>query len=596
MRLQELFSGIAFTALCVGTATPSVSAQSVRSIPFPAELSGSFAGASGLWVRPDEAALRELCALDRVVLKDTPLADGSRVDLELSRTRFDDAELVVVLDGAPQGKGFRDASLSMWRGRIAEDETSDVFLALSMYGSRGWVRTERGLFHLLAGPGEGGDWSRSISRWVSDAELAAAGATLGNFCAGAKVPPHSLGAATRKRDTLAATTTANCRMAITTDFQLFQVFANVTAEQTYVTQLFTAASSLYNAEVDTALTLVQLQLYSNANDPWNDADDAGTRLGALQAAWQGNIPNGGNLGHLLSGGNLGGGVAWLDVLCNSDYGFGVSGNLGGDSPFPVVQGPLTWDFMVFTHEVGHNFGSPHTHDLCPPADRCAPAGYFGQCQTQQVCTNSGTIMSYCHLCSGGMSNVALTFHPQCRVLMTQSVQSSCLGPFLPGSAYCFGDGTLWTPCPCAPPNTVPNPSGAHDAGCANSFNLAGAQLLAAGDINPDGVVLMGEGLPPVSFTFFVMGSATSEDGIANGDGVRCVDGALIRFGAQNAVSGTTTYPNVGLGLTQPLSLVSGTQSGSGVTRQYQIFYRNTAPNFCSAGTTNWSSAYRIVWF
>ena len=73
---------------------------------------------------------------------------------------------------------------------------------------------------------------------------------------------------------------------------------------------------------------------------------------------------------------------------------------------------------VITHELGHNAGTPHTHDFCPPLDRCAPSGNFGQCQTSQTCINNGTIMSYCHLCSGGMANMVLSFHPSCVTSIT----------------------------------------------------------------------------------------------------------------------------------------------------------------------------------
>jgi hypothetical protein len=58
--------------------------------------------------------------------------------------------------------------------------------------------------------------------------------------------------------------------------------------------------------------------------------------------------------------------------------------------------------MVFMHETGHSFGSPHTHDFNPPIDGCAS----GDCSV----TPNGTIMSYCHLCSGGLSNVLMEFH------------------------------------------------------------------------------------------------------------------------------------------------------------------------------------------
>lgn len=81
---------------------------------------------------------------------------------------------------------------------------------------------------------------------------------------------------------------------------------------------------------------------------------------------------------------------------------------------------------MVTHEIGHNFSSPHTHcysgiggdnnpvDACWSQDsRCwsgttslpgvnsLTGGTSGQ--------NNGTIMSYCHQLSGGYSNIALTF-------------------------------------------------------------------------------------------------------------------------------------------------------------------------------------------
>ena len=52
--------------------------------------------------------------------------------------------------------------------------------------------------------------------------------------------------------------------------------------------------------------------------------------------------------------------------------------------------------------LGHNFDAPHTHDMYPQIDNCAG----GDC----VGADNGTIMSYCHLCPGGMSNIVLNFH------------------------------------------------------------------------------------------------------------------------------------------------------------------------------------------
>ncbi|MFN0242902.1 MAG: hypothetical protein ACKVWV_08440 [Planctomycetota bacterium] len=165
----------------------------------------------------------------------------------------------------------------------------------------------------------------------------------------------------------------------------------------------------------------------------------------------------------------------------------------------------------------------------------------------------------------------------------------------PGNGFCFGDGSLGVPCPCAPPNVVPNPSGAPDAGCANAFQLEGAKLYASGRTNPDNVVLQGSGLTPSGYTLFFVGTAEIAAGIAYGDGVRCTGGALVRFGPQFATCGSVRYPNPALGHTLPLSVVSSVTPGSGQTRWYQGFYRHAVPNFCNSGTTNFTSGYRIVW-
>ena len=47
--------------------------------------------------------------------------------------------------------------------------------------------------------------------------------------------------------------------------------------------------------------------------------------------------------------------------------------------FDLASPSNIWDVMVLTHELGHNFGSPHTHCYSPPIDRCynAEPGCYG---------------------------------------------------------------------------------------------------------------------------------------------------------------------------------------------------------------------------
>lgn len=167
----------------------------------------------------------------------------------------------------------------------------------------------------------------------------------------------------------------------------------------------------------------------------------------------------------------------------------------------------------------------------------------------------------------------------------------------PFTGFCYGDGTLATPCPCASPNTVPDPAAALGHGCANSFASSGALLSVAGEFSPDTITFSAIVAPGYTgFGFLVKGNAQSMSGLANGDGVRCVDGALVRFGAHNAGSngappGAWIYPNSA----QTTSVSSATGQVAGEAAWYQLIYRNAAPGFCSPGTTNWTNGVRFTW-
>lgn len=506
---------------------------------------------------PSASALERLRPERAVRLSGVEIAPAMRVDLELERVDapVDDTELVI--DGAHARRGLADVDVTLWKGRVDGDPASDVFLAFSALGSRGWVRTEGELVHLLASPGASGDWTQSTSRWVRDADLIAAGATVPGSCLqeelaqpGGAVPAPT---ATTPGGTSAlgsGATTLVCRIAVETDTQLFNVFGNVNAELVYVVSLFTAGSARYHEQINTVLSLAYLALYTGS-DPWATQEANGSSIDLLfefQGAWQGSIPAGAHLAHFFSGDSLGGGVAWLDVLCDTTYGFAVSGNLAGLTPFPIVQGPLNWDFMVWTHETGHNFGSPHTHDFCPPLDSCAPSGYFGQCQTSQTCITNGTIMSYCHLCPGGLSSIDPQFHPQCVATMRAEAEASCLGAFCTApTAYCVG---------------APN-----SAGPGASMSSSGTTSVAAANF-----VARATGLPANTSALFYYGNNRTQS--AFGNGFRCVNGSTFRLplGVSNGSGVFQTALNFG---TSPVGVGAG-KIDAGEIWNFQCWYRNPA--------------------
>lgn len=381
----------------------------------------------------DLSAIATLTTLDEVVLTGVPLPSGETVSLDLKRIDVERRRFGVHVDGVLI-PGITDGlGLSVWRGQITGDEHSDVMLGFSSTGSRGWIRSRQELVHLLAMPHEGGSWRAAPGLLVTEESLNAQGHVHEGNCetrppATPPVPrPFQSGPVTSQMVTTDSVSLRECPIAMETDYQLYQLFNDVNATTAYLTTLLSFISDRYESQASTILTFPYLQIYSNPNDPWSTPENGGNSIDMLNEfvnAWQGNVPGGATLGHMMSGAGLGGGVAYLDVLCNNGFNFGVSGNIAAQVNFPVVQQPSNWDFIVVSHEIGHNFSSPHTHDFCPPLDECAPNGYFGSCQSSQVCSNMGTIMSYCHLCSGGTGNITTYFHPEAAALL-RSASEGC---------------------------------------------------------------------------------------------------------------------------------------------------------------------------
>jgi hypothetical protein len=188
------------------------------------------------------------------------------------------------------------------------------------------------------------------------------------------------------------------------------------------------------------------------------------------------------IAHFLSGKSLGGGIAWIGVLCSGGFntsascpglpmdanwggGYGFTASLTG--AFDINHPTVMWDIMAVSHEIGHNFNSPHTHCYngldgnASPIDQCRTgetdghgACYSGtQSLPGPTGAGSGTLMSYCHLLSGGYSNISLTFgtnfaygvqpgreaaRMSSYVASVASGNPSCLA-FTSGSGTIFGD-------------------------------------------------------------------------------------------------------------------------------------------------------------
>lgn len=228
-------------------------------------------------------------------------------------------------------------------------------------------------------------------------------------------------------------------LALETDAEYLQLFGGDTgAAAEYAGDLVAYTSLRYQDETDTAVAIGHLSLWSSP-DPW-------TQSGALcQMLEFGRYWNDNNeavertTAHFLSGRSLGGGIAWVGVLCSGSFNYSHGGSCSGLSPqsdnyggaygvsgsisgnFDIDNPDIVFDTYILAHELGHNFNSPHTHcyagiggsseqvDECSNVE-CGQGDCFCGTPTlpdgQSPGTGAGTVMSYCHTRVGGLGNIA----------------------------------------------------------------------------------------------------------------------------------------------------------------------------------------------
>ncbi|PXW12568.1 putative secreted protein (Por secretion system target) [Chryseobacterium sp. CBTAP 102] len=188
-------------------------------------------------------------------------------------------------------------------------------------------------------------------------------------------------------------------------------------------------NGVYEQEVASRLILVDNEanvVFTNAaTDPFNGNNNAGTLINESQTQIDLLIGNANyDIGHTFSTG--GGGLAGLGVICNnSNKGRGITG-----SPNPVGD-PYDIDYVA--HEVGHQFGGPHTFNAVT-----------GSCNGNRNAANavepgSGiTIMAYAGIC-GSTNNLAAnsipTFHTKSYQSITTKVQSTTCQVTLPSNNF-----------------------------------------------------------------------------------------------------------------------------------------------------------------
>ncbi len=188
-----------------------------------------------------------------------------------------------------------------------------------------------------------------------------------------------------------------CRVVVDIDYQTFKKYNGDTLFiKNEVAAMIQKTSEIYENEIGTKLVLTYINIWKEeAKDPYNNVSDIFVMLTNLRNAYTNT-----SLSKIPSDV-----VMYLNSKGFSGAG-GVASGKFNVSPWQNIS--------TIAHEIGHNFGSPHTQSCTWPGgaiDFCYAVE--GDCYSEALDNIKGTLMSYCNR---RLNN----FHPLCIELMSRN--------------------------------------------------------------------------------------------------------------------------------------------------------------------------------
>ncbi len=394
-----------FLSLCLVCSVASAQGTISLSITKDTRVLPAIERFNGIALHIDTTSIDDFPLNANIEVRNFPLSHSQTVGLTLQRFEVFTKDAIVVNASIDNGniveRVVTQPHVVLLKGTIKNEPASKVFLAIGKYTTNGWIESN-GSTYVIAKHPEG--------KWTTVYELDAIDPTIMNWvdlrCATETVP--QLSQIPKDTPTQPRSVGVPCpalRMAIDTDWQFTgNLFGgNTEASGEYAATLIGAVSTIFETDIGISTNICYLRLWENSGDPWSGGGSS-AQLTEFTTHWNvymNHIDR--HVAHMLSGQGLGGGIAYVRAVCTSSA-YAVSGNINGSFPIPIEDhNGNNWDLMVVAHETGHNCGTWHTHDYDPPIDGCG----LGDCSNAW----GGTIMSYCHTCSGGLSNMVMSFHP-----------------------------------------------------------------------------------------------------------------------------------------------------------------------------------------
>ena len=337
----------------------------------------------------NEQLLQKLQTGERDIILNIPVNDERNIELELTRVSItvDDFQIET-----SNGKSRLDNPGLFYRGVVKGAPFS--FAAISIFDDhiRGLIADEDGNYVLGKVGKRGTDYILYNDRNLVQFPDLKCGTTTDDF--DTNFPT------TNNTESSIPEVGEECvQVYIVCDNAMYDTLGNVGSVTKYALALFHESAIIYFNE-NIEIEINQIRVWDTP-DPWQAETNKCTLKNDFAASTS-NFP--GYVAHLLSTKPIGGGCASGAAFCDNET-HAVTGGLNEFDPFPTYS----TEVYLFTHEMGHQLGSPHTQNCvwngnCTAIDGCVSSVDNENCDpASPSCSNGpvppsggGTIMSYCN--------------------------------------------------------------------------------------------------------------------------------------------------------------------------------------------------------
>jgi hypothetical protein len=385
--------------------------------------------------------LEHLTRDQKVRIADWPVAPGVRRDVILARHEIYAPGARIFEVGAAGTRELPRSRLAFFWGVEADDPHSGVFASLDpATGTIESMTESAGVRYQLSSLEPAKPGLHLLATAQAFVDRATGGRKLKWSCGNENLlqlpTPASAPAASAERDRQASSILPEDSGAITnggspynlmtvavdTDHEFFSVkFAGAanpsTAATNYIAMMFAEINVMYERDLQTDLLIGTTILRTTAgSDPYTQTSTGAATPGELSefsdywAANEGSVSR--TVAVLLSGKSPdpdeASGIAWYtgtvqaSPLCDKSFGYSFEQLF----TFAADSSSLPGDTLILGHEIGHNFGTRHTHCYTPPIDQCynletgcysGPVSCPGPTTIGGVTNVEGTVMSYCQI-------------------------------------------------------------------------------------------------------------------------------------------------------------------------------------------------------